>query len=71
MDKRPEWFDGKNPANFTSFVRKGVQTEHAETSMVKNSRFQKKNREEVNIAELSEGILEGNRGMVARAIILI
>lgn len=71
MDKRPEWFDGKNPDNFTSVVRKGVQTEHTDFNMVKNSRFQKKNRTEVDIAELTQGILGDNRGMLARAITLI
>ncbi len=71
MDKRPEWFDGKIPDNFTSVVRKGVQTGQPESSFIKKGRFQQKNRPEVNIAEWTEGVLTGNRGMLAQAITLI
>ncbi|KOP83369.1 methylmalonyl Co-A mutase-associated GTPase MeaB [Cytobacillus solani] len=71
MDKRPEWFEGENPDNFASVVRKGVQTGQSESSFIKKGRFQKKNRPEVNIDEWTEGILTGNRGMLAQAITLI
>lgn len=71
MDKRPEWFDGKNPDLFTSVVRKGVETEHTDLTLVRNGRFKKNKRNEVNIAELAEGILAGDRGKLARAITLI
>ncbi|WP_313798362.1 methylmalonyl Co-A mutase-associated GTPase MeaB [Cytobacillus sp.] len=71
MDKRPEWFDRKNPDLFTSVVRKGVETEHIDLTLVRNGRFKKRKRNEVNIAELTEGILAGDRGRLARAITLI
>lgn len=71
MDKRPEWFDGNNPDLFTSVVRKGVETEHTDSTLVRNGRFKKNKRNEVNIAELAEGILAGDRGRLARAITLI
>ncbi|QED48555.1 methylmalonyl Co-A mutase-associated GTPase MeaB [Cytobacillus dafuensis] len=69
-DKKPEWFDEKNPDDFTSIVRKGVELKN-ETSFVKNRKFQKKTRPELNVNELAEGILEGNRTVLAKSITLI
>ncbi|MBP2240800.1 LAO/AO transport system kinase [Cytobacillus eiseniae] len=71
MDKRPEWFDGGNPENFMSVVRKGVQTDQGSTNPVINNRFQKKDRTKPNIDEFEKGILTGDRSMLARAITLI
>ncbi|MFE8695523.1 methylmalonyl Co-A mutase-associated GTPase MeaB [Cytobacillus sp. FJAT-53684] len=70
-DKRPEWYDEKNPEHFASAVRKGVQAEQNPSRFVKNGRFQKKNRINQNIEELAEGILKGDRSLLARSITLI
>ncbi|MBU8879307.1 methylmalonyl Co-A mutase-associated GTPase MeaB [Bacillus sp. FJAT-29790] len=71
MDKKPEWFDEKNPENFSSIVRKGVQSDHRPSNFVKKGKFQKRAQSELNIEELSEGILKGNRSLLARSITLI
>jgi len=70
-DKKPEWFDRENPDQFTSVVRRGVEVAHDQASFVKNNRFKKKAKQDINIDEWAAGILAGNRTIMARAITLI
>ena len=69
-DKKPEWFDENNPEQFTSIVRKGIQSESTE-NVVKQSRFRRNAQQEINIVELADGILACDRGVLARSITLI
>lgn len=70
-EKKPEWFVGANPDSFTSVVKKGVELQQDGFGFTKNTRFQKKNKLELNNDELAAGILEGSRSILARAITLI
>lgn len=69
-DKNPEWFEEKNPEYFTSVVRKGVQTENT-SKFVKKTQYKKKPGSVINIEELVDGILAGDRSVLARSITLI
>ncbi|GLB58118.1 methylmalonyl Co-A mutase-associated GTPase MeaB [Cytobacillus sp. NCCP-133] len=70
-DKKPEWFDEKKPDNFTSVVRKGVETGDFSAQFVKTGKFQKKSPSLPDLKVLEEGILKGERSLLARAITLI
>ncbi|CAM3744973.1 methylmalonyl Co-A mutase-associated GTPase MeaB [Cytobacillus oceanisediminis] len=70
-DKKPEWFDEKKADNFTSIVRKGVETGESSQQFVKKGRFQKKSPSLPDLNVLEEGILKGERSLLARAITLI
>lgn len=70
-DKKPEWFDEKKPDHFTSMVRKGVETGESSHPFVKKGRFQKKSPSLPDLNVLEEGILKGERSLLARAITLI
>lgn len=70
-EKKPEWFDETHPDSFTTVVRKGIEVSSDSHGFVKNTRFQKKTRNEPDNNELAAGILEGNRTLLARAITLI
>ena len=70
-DKKPEWFDEEKADNFTSIVRGGVDTGESELKFEKKGRFQKKSASLPDLNVLEEGILNGSRGLLARAITLI
>jgi len=69
-DKKPEWFDERNPEHFTSVVRKGVQSEKS-SRVVKKNQYKKKVQSDININDLVKGILEEDRSVLARSITLI
>ncbi|WP_370224756.1 methylmalonyl Co-A mutase-associated GTPase MeaB [Cytobacillus sp.] len=70
-DKKPEWFDEEKADNFSSIVRGGVDTGEPELKFEKKGRFQKKSAALPDLNVLEEGILNGSRGVLARAITLI
>jgi LAO/AO transport system kinase len=70
-DQRPEWSDPNNPENCSSIVRKGQEQEGQATSIQKNIRFQKRRNIEPTVDELFEGVLKGDRSLIARAITLV
>lgn len=70
-DKRPEWSDPGQPENFSSIVRKGVEMESSGGTFKKRTRFRKKSNTGPSIQELYEGVLNGDRTGLARAITLI
>ncbi|EIJ78792.1 membrane ATPase/protein kinase [Bacillus methanolicus PB1] len=70
-DMKPKWSDPERPDAFSSYVRKGVETEAEAAVFQKSGRFQKKGSGGPTVAELTKGVLEGNRGLLARAITLI
>ncbi|WML30776.1 methylmalonyl Co-A mutase-associated GTPase MeaB [Neobacillus sp. OS1-32] len=69
-DYKPEWNDPKNPELCSSVVRKGEELE-VQASLKKNSRFAKRSALEPSVNQLFDGVLNGNRGLLARAITLI
>ena len=70
-DKRPEWTNEDNPDMFSTFIRKGVEAVPQE-NLVTNSMFRKKKTfAEITCEQLVEGILNGDRSMLARSITLI
>jgi LAO/AO transport system kinase len=69
-DKKPEWNDPSQPENFSSIVRKGVEVE-SQGEFKKNMCFQKKGQKGPTIEELFNGVLLGDRTLLARAITLI
>ncbi|KON87122.1 transporter [Sporosarcina globispora] len=70
-DKKPEWFDEEKSDNFTSIVRAGVNTGDNGLKLEKKGRFQKKSGSLPDLNVLEEGILNGSRSVLARAITLI
>lgn len=70
-DKRPEWSDPSQPENFSSIVRKGVEMESDGGAFKKRTRFRKKSNTGPSLQELYEGVLQGDRTGLARAITLI
>ena len=68
---RPEWSDPNEPENCSSIVRKGREQEGQATTTQKNIHFQKRRFQEPSIEELYEGVLKGERGILARSITLI
>lgn len=70
-DYKPEWNDPKNPELCSSMVRKGKALEAQASFPEDNSRFTKRNASEPTIEKLFNGVLNGNRGLLARAITLI
>lgn len=70
-DKRPEWVDKAQPDRFSTFVRKGVEKETIRPKFHKGVRFQKTHHRNENIDELYEGVINGDRPTIARAITLI
>jgi LAO/AO transport system kinase len=69
-DKKPEWSDPTKPDVCSSVVRKGEVLAAQESSLQKNTRFKKRISAEPSVEELFDGVLKGNRGMLARAITL-
>ncbi|MDP4083733.1 MAG: methylmalonyl Co-A mutase-associated GTPase MeaB [Bacillota bacterium] len=68
-DYKPEWNDPTSPNQFFSMVRKGTMAGNEQT--IPNARFKKKKTVGPSIDELYEGIVSGNRSLLARAITLI
>jgi LAO/AO transport system kinase len=70
-DHKPEWSDPNNPDSFSSIVRKGQEQEGQAVSIEKNIRFQKRISSEPSVQVLYEGVLKGDRSLLARAITLV
>lgn len=70
-DKKPEWNDPNNPQNFSSVVRSGVEVPSEEIVGRKHGRFLKKGDKGPSIDELYNGVLRGDRTLLARAITMI
>jgi LAO/AO transport system kinase len=68
---RPEWSDPNHPEKFSSIIRKGEELEGSSTTVQRNVRFQKGKKSVPSIEELYEGVRNGNRSALARAITLI
>ncbi|WP_066060723.1 methylmalonyl Co-A mutase-associated GTPase MeaB [Neobacillus soli] len=71
IDQKPEWSDPNHPENCSSVVRKGQEQKGQPASIQKNIRFQKRRTSEPSVAELYEGVLNGDRSLLARAITLV
>ncbi|WP_071395694.1 methylmalonyl Co-A mutase-associated GTPase MeaB [Bacillus tuaregi] len=70
-EKRPEWTNQDEPDKFSTYIRKGVEAVSQE-GLVKNTTFRKKMKpDEMDCEQLAEGILKGDRSMLARSITLI
>ncbi|KAA9026228.1 methylmalonyl Co-A mutase-associated GTPase MeaB [Niallia endozanthoxylica] len=70
-DKRPEWVNQDEPDMFSTSIRKGVEAVPQE-NLVTNSTFRKKKTSvEITCEQLAEGVLNGDRSMLARSITLI
>lgn len=70
-DKKPEWVNPHEPEKFSTIVRKGVKQEVPYSFEKKSLRFQKKDRRGPGVEELYQGVLNGERTMLARAITLV
>jgi LAO/AO transport system kinase len=70
-DKKPEWSDPNEPDKCSSIVRKGQEQEGQPASIQKNIRFQKRKISELSTDELYEGVVKGDRSLLARAITLV
>jgi LAO/AO transport system kinase len=67
---KPEWSDPDHPDHCSSIVRKGTEQERAQVFTQKNIRFQKRKMAGPSLEDLFDGILAGDRTMLARAITL-
>lgn len=70
-DKRPEWTDPNQLENFSTLVRKGVELQSDQTFDKNRVRYQKKAGSGPSIDELYNGVLQGDRTILARSITLI
>src|SRR5213080_273298 len=70
-DWKPEWSDPNQPDSFSSVVRKGQEQEGQTAAVQKNIHFKKQKSKEPSVEELYDGVLKGNRSLLARAITLI
>src|SRR4051794_24447565 len=70
-DHKPEWSDPNTPESCLSIVRHGEKLEGQPVSIEKNVRFQKRNSTEPSLDVLYEGVLKGDRSLLARAITLV
>jgi LAO/AO transport system kinase len=68
--KKPEWAEGSKSEGFASVVKKGVDSVQP-AAQAGRGRFVKKAKQKVNVQEIKEGLLQGERAMLARAITLI
>ncbi|MDR4948503.1 methylmalonyl Co-A mutase-associated GTPase MeaB [Neobacillus cucumis] len=66
-DRKPEWGD----PHCLSMIRSGQELEGQSISVKKNARFQKRKQAEPSIDVLYEGVLKGERSLLARAITLV
>jgi LAO/AO transport system kinase len=69
-EMKPEWSDPKRPDLCSSIVRKGTEQVGLQVSIEKNIRFQKRRTAGPSLDELYEGVLSGDRSLLARAITL-
>lgn len=70
-DMKPEWSNPNEPEKFSSLIKKGKEHEGQSASIEKNIVFQKRRSNEPTVEEFVDGVLSGNRGMLARAITLV
>lgn len=71
-DEKLEWTNPNGSENVKTVIEKGVKTYGGYTELVKKSTFRKKNTQaELNNEQLAEGILRGDRSLLARSITLI
>lgn len=70
-DRRPEWSDPNEPDKYSSVIRKGQDQVGQAASLQKNIRFQKRRSKEPSVEELFEGVLSGDRSLLARSITLV
>jgi len=70
-EQKPEWNDPSKPDLCSSVIRKGEELEGQATSLQKNIRFKKRTNSEASLDELYDGVLKGNRSLLARAITLV
>jgi LAO/AO transport system kinase len=70
-DQKPEWSDPNTSLDSSSVVRgEQAQAGHI-ASLQKNLRFQKRRVKEPSVEELYEGVIRGDRSLLARAITLV
>jgi LAO/AO transport system kinase len=70
-DHKPEWSDPNKPESCLSIVRHGEELEGQPVAIEKNIRFQKRISTEPSLDVLYEGVLKGDRSLLARAITLV
>ncbi|MDR7237022.1 methylmalonyl Co-A mutase-associated GTPase MeaB [Neobacillus drentensis] len=70
-DHKPEWSDPNQPDKCSSVVRKGLEHDDQSASIQKNIRFQKRRTLEPTVDDLYDGVLKGDRSLLARAITLV
>ncbi|MEH7073954.1 methylmalonyl Co-A mutase-associated GTPase MeaB [Neobacillus drentensis] len=70
-DQKPEWSDPNQPDHCLSVIKKGEELEGQMLSVQRNIRFQKRRISEPTVDELYEGVINGDRSLLARAITLV
>ncbi|WP_042355118.1 methylmalonyl Co-A mutase-associated GTPase MeaB [Bacillus rubiinfantis] len=70
-NRNPERHDNRQPNQFSSVIRKGEELEVPAASLQKRGRFKKRNSAEPTVEELFNGVINGDRSLLARAITLI
>lgn len=70
-EQKPEWANPDDPDKFSTVIRKGQEQITGEVTFQKNVRFQKRGSTEPSLDELYEGVLKGDRSLLARAITLV
>ncbi|PLS15330.1 methylmalonyl Co-A mutase-associated GTPase MeaB [Bacillus sp. M6-12] len=70
-NKKPEWASGGQEKGFASIIRPGLGQEVPSHVKQESGRFIKKNESDTDIAKLREGLMNGERAMLARAITLV
>ncbi|MCL6570963.1 MAG: methylmalonyl Co-A mutase-associated GTPase MeaB [Bacillus sp. (in: Bacteria)] len=70
-DQKPEWSDPNTPLNCDRVVSGGQVQEGQTAPLQKNLRFQKRRIKEPSLDELYEGVVQGDRSLLARAITLV
>jgi LAO/AO transport system kinase len=68
---RPEWADSEKEQNFTTSYMPGLKAKHDGMEWSKRKRFKKKHSGELNIQQMAEKLVEGNRVALSKAITLI
>ncbi|MCM3765192.1 methylmalonyl Co-A mutase-associated GTPase MeaB [Neobacillus niacini] len=69
-EQRPEWSNPNEPDKFSTVIRKGQEQAGQAASIQKNIRFQKRRSSDPSVEELYQGVLKGDRSLLARAITL-
>ncbi|WP_160721538.1 methylmalonyl Co-A mutase-associated GTPase MeaB [Bacillus sp. USDA818B3_A] len=68
-DSKPEWSDSNTPEYCSSMLRRVLEGQ--DVSVDRNTRFQKRKSTEPSIDTLYDGVMNGDRSLLARAITLI